>query len=315
RRRTSAAAALPGCREPGRGWRAGSRRLLTGDLRRDVEALAAALAVLHHRRLERGVVEDLRLLEQVDQRRGRSGISRELHLAAGELPFREPGVVWQEARRLEQQLRDGGAVALAVDQEELVLAQRIDLLLQGGGGDGGFLGRLELLLQAFGSALHAVDRQIDRDDGERGRGGAQRINQGALMAALAGDRRARGEQVARAGERAAVIGDIDAVGVELEAPGDGEGLVDDRARHDDELDAQPLRRRVALDDAVGESGLVGAERRVPVELEGDHLLQIRFRRQRQVDDGAQRPLRAEAQADRRLAAAELARQPMLAQQR
>src|SRR6185437_9091763 len=94
---------------------------------------------------------------------------------------------------------------LAVDQEELVLAQSIDLLLQGGGRDGGFLGRLELRLQAVGGALHVVDGEIDGNDGERRCGGGQRIDQRALMAALASDGRARRQQVARAGERAAVI--------------------------------------------------------------------------------------------------------------
>src|SRR5258708_8510456 len=83
--------------------------------------------------------------------------------------------------------------------------------------------------------------------------------------------------VARAGELCAGVGDIDAVRVELETRGDGNGLVDDRAGHDDELDAQTLRRRVALENAVGEGGLGGPEGCVAVEFEGNHLFAVRFR--------------------------------------
>ena len=61
-------------------------------------------------------------------------------------------------------------------------------------------------------------------------------------------------------------------------------------------------------------GLVGAEGRVPVELERDHLIEIAFGCQRQVDEGAQRPLRVEPQAGR-CAATELSDEPVLAQQR
>ena len=98
--------------------------------------------------------------------------------------------------------------------------------------------------------------------------------------------------------------------VELEPRRDGDGLIDDRAGHDDKLDAQTLRRRIALENAVRERGLVGAERRVAVELEGNHFLEIPFRRQRQVDDGAQCPVRAQAQAGGRPAAGELALVPL-----
>ena len=262
-------------------------RMGRNDLRADVEDLAGSGLYLGGRRARRRLREEFGVLQQRDQPSGirrfaaQDDVARRILAAAGvEFELCQPGVVWQDARDVVEHLYRSRIGVLALQREVIVADLALELGAQRFrrfGATPGPFGNLDQCDRFLPLLPQREDQRRQREDREerRRRDDPPARPRRCLGAAIVGQ-----EVDARSRRTLRWIGDHrDDAGPEILRV--TEHRVDDRAAYGDQVDDQRIARGIAVDDCGVEVDLVGPERRMAVEIEGQRLAQVVLDRGRQ----------------------------------